>query len=77
MPRMTQEEYDADLAEARAEGFTEAQELVAALSAVGLALEGLAGALEGQSKAAQVAVAELRRKAIDSRAAQVAPAPAE
>lgn len=67
MPRMTQEEYEADLAEARIEGFGQARELVQALTDVGLALEGLSGALLGQMNAARIAANELRAKADASR----------
>lgn len=69
MPRMTQEEWEADLAAARVEGFMAARVLVGSLAKVGLSLQGMAGALEGHAAEMTDAAAGLRRKAEEARPA--------
>lgn len=68
MPRMTPEEFDADLAAARLEGFREARKLTSALAGLGLSMPALAGALDGQAQALDQALVDLRAAAEASRA---------
>lgn len=65
MPRMTQEEFDADLAAAKMEGAQEVAHLVAGMNDLGLGLAAISGALRGH-------VADLHEQATRMRADAVA-----